>query len=58
MKSPNCCGVELLTTTPTAIRRFLTSSSFILSLSTLFSLAMTAGGVPRGANTPYQVVTS
>ena len=45
-------------TTPTAVRRLMTSSSFMLSLITLFNLAITAGGVPFGANTPYHVVTS
>src|SRR5450756_1738116 len=55
---PNSSGVELLTTTPTAAMRVFTASSARLSLSVLFSFAMTAGGAPRGANTPYQVVTS
>src|SRR5262249_45352803 len=58
MKSPKASGVDALTTTPAVARRSRTVWSARLSLSVLFSLAITGAGVLRGANRPYQVVTS
>jgi len=55
---PKASGVEPCTKTPAVARRWRTASSAKISLSVLLSFATTAGGVPRGANTPYQVVTS
>src|SRR5438874_1584678 len=58
MCSPKASGVEPRTRTPAVVKRFCTTSSPRLSLIALFSSAMISGGTPRGANTPYQVVTS
>ena len=55
---PNASGVEPPTTTPALVSRSCTAASVRLSLIVLLSLATTAGGMSRGANTPYQVVTS
>src|SRR5262249_13400818 len=58
MCSPNASGLEPRTTTPAVVKRFCTTSSARLSLMTLLSLMMISCGTPRGANTPYHVVTS
>ena len=55
---PNASGEEPCTTTPALVNRSRTTSSARLSLITLLSLAMIAGGTSRGAKMPYQVVTS
>src|SRR5262245_55355056 len=55
---PNASGVDPRTTTPALVNRALSASSAITSLTAALSLAITADGVPRGANKPYQLVTS
>src|SRR5262249_57661962 len=58
MCSPKASALEPRTTTPAVVRRFCTASSLRLSLMVVLSLAMISPGTPRGANTPYHVVTS
>src|SRR5262249_44464872 len=55
---PNPSGVDLSPPPPALVRRSRTVGSARLSRSVLLSFATTAGGMPRGANTPYHVVTS
>src|SRR5262249_52515570 len=45
-------------TTPAPASCSRTERSVKIAFSVLFSLSMTVPGVPRGANTPYHVVTS
>ena len=58
IRSMNCCGVPLTGTAPWVARLSRIAGWAMTLFISALSLATTSAGVPAGASSPYQAVTS